>query len=67
MAETHGIPLILAKPFFELKERLCDFEYALICGELAKAVRILECARDKMDELFRAVAEHHIDSTTKKS
>ena len=55
------MPLTVAKPLFELKEKLGDFEYRMICGDVYRAVRVLDRARDKMDELFRLVAERHID------
>ena len=60
------MPLTVARSLFDLKEKLGEFEYQLICGDVGRALRVLGRARDKMDELFRLVAERHIDSTGRK-
>ncbi|MFH1627386.1 MAG: hypothetical protein ABIE47_01530 [Pseudomonadota bacterium] len=59
------MPLTVARSLFDLKEKLGEFEYQLICGDVGRALRVLGRARDKMDELFRLVAEHHGNSTPK--
>ena len=59
------MPLTIARPLFELKEKLGDFEYRMIEGDVGGAVKVLDRAKQTMDELFRIVAESHNDSIIK--
>lgn len=49
------IPLTVIRPLFDLKEKLGEFEYQMICGDKDKAARSLEKAYAKMEELWNVL------------